>query len=420
MLKSAPSLTVVICVDHACVTGGQAKVAIESALGLKQAGARPIFFAAVGPVDQKLADAGVETICLGQNDILSHPSLAGAAIQGIWNKEAAAALGALLSRLPRDNTIVHVHGWAKALSPSIAAPIRASGLPAIYTMHEYFLTCPNGGFYNYRKNEVCRLTPMSAACWATHCDSRNYPFKLWRNARLLVAQHVAGLPDIFSDIILISDMQEDLLAPYLPKRAGIHRVCNPIDVEPLGEKSAPAFGDAIFVGRLSPEKGVFLFAEAAARANVTPIFIGDGPIADELRARYPLARLLGWQSPEAVREAMRAARALVFPSLWYETQGMTALEAKAMGTPVIVADVCAAREQIEDGVSGLWFKSGDAASLAAALERMKDDGLVARLSKGAYESYWRAPPTLSRHITETQAVYRDMLARVHAPAAVSA
>ena len=37
-------------------------------------------------------------------------------------------------------------------------------------------------------------------------------------------------------------------------------------------------------------------------------------------------------------EAMRAARALVFPSLWVETQGMTALEAMAMGTPVIVAD----------------------------------------------------------------------------------
>ncbi len=261
---------------------------------------------------------------------------------------------------------------------------------------------------------------MSAACWATHCDSRNYPFKLWRNARLWAAEHVAGLPDIFSDIILISDMQEDLLASYLPKRAAIHRVCNPIEAEPLGQKSAPASGDVIFVGRLSPEKGVLLFAEAAARANVTPIFIGDGPIADELRARFPQARLLGWQAPEAVREAMRTARALVFPSLWYETQGMTALEAKAMGTPVIVADVCAAREQIEDGVSGLWFKSGDAASLAGALERLKDDALVARLSKGAYDSYWRAPPTLARHVAETLGVYRDMLTRAHAPAALSA
>lgn len=420
MPTSSDLPTVVLCVDNASVTGGQAKVAIDSALGLKAAGARPILFAAVGPVDRKLTDAGVETVCLGQHDILSHPSRARAAIQGIWNNEAAAALGALLSRLPRESTIVHVHGWAKALSPSIAAPIRASGLPAIYTMHEYFLICPNGGFYNYQNNEVCRLEPMSAACWATHCDSRNYPFKLWRNARLWAAEHVAGLPEVFSDIILISDLQEEVLASHLPKGACVHRVCNPIDAEPLGQKDNPASGEMIFVGRLSPEKGALLFAEAAAHANVTPIFIGDGSIADELRARFPQARLLGWQAPEEVHKAMRAARALVFPSLWYETQGMTALEAKAMGTPVIVSDVCAARAYIEDGASGLWFKSGDAASLARALTRLADDSLAARLSKGAYESYWRDPPTLARHVAETLKVYRDMLARAHAPAASSA
>ena len=108
---------------------------------------------------------------------------------------------------------------------------------------------------------------------------------------------------------------------------------------------------------------------------------------------------------------MRAARALVFPSLWYEGLGLTALEAKAMGTPVIVSDICAAREQIADGAEGLWFRSGDAASLASALERLKDDALVARLSRAAYESYWREPPTLSRHVEQTLAVYDEALAR---------
>ena len=121
--------------------------------------------------------------------------------------------------------------------------------------------------------------------------------------------------------------------------------------------------------------------------------------------------LLGWREPAAVRAAMRAARALVFPSLWYEGLGLTALEAKAMGTPVIVSDICAAREQIADGAEGLWFRSGDAASLASALERLKDDALVARLSRAAYESYWREPPTLSRHVEQTLAVYDEALAR---------
>jgi len=408
-MRSLP--TVVICVDHAYVSGGQSKVAIESALGLKAAGARVIFFAACGPADPRLEAAGIETRCLGQYDILGNPSRLAAARQGVWNPEAAHALADVLEPLPRDNAIVHVHGWAKALSPSIAQPIHASGLPAAYTMHEYFLHCPNGGFYDYQKNAVCRLKPMSGACWTTNCDSRNYPFKLWRNARMFVAQHVARLIDVFSDILLISQLQEDALAPYLPHGAAIHRVANPVEAAPLGHKANPASGAFLFVGRLSAEKGAFLFAEAAERAGVTPEIIGDGHIADELRARFPQARMLGWKAPSEVRAAMRDARALVFPSLWYEGQPLTVLEAKAMGTPVIVSNACAGRESVEDGVTGLWFQSGDAASLSDAMTRMKDDAMAARLSTQAYDAYWRAPATLERHIQETLNVYNRMLSR---------
>ncbi len=403
-------MNVVILVDHGYVSGGQSKVAIESALGLKATGATPIFFCACGPVDSRLGASGIESLCLDQHDILENPSRAAAAVQGAWNRKACAALEALLAKLPKNRTIVHVHGWAKALSPAIGAPIAASGLPAVYTMHEYFLFCPNGGFYNYRTNALCHLAPMSAGCWTTNCDSRNYPFKLWRNARLAIAQ-ASGFANNFSDFILISALQERLLAPYLKKGGGVHRVCNPVEAEALGPKAVPASGDFLFVGRLSAEKGAALFAKAAEMADATPVFIGDGPIAEELRRSHPKARLLGWRSPAEVRVAMRAARALVFPSLWYEGLGLTALEAKAMGTPVIVSDICAARDEISDGADGLWFKSGDVDSLAQALRRMKDDALVSRLAQSAYESYWRHPPTLSRHVEETLAVYRAALAR---------
>ena len=407
---------VVICVDHASVTGGQAKVAIESAIGLKRRGARPIVFAAVGPIDPRLEEAGVETVCLGQHDLLGNPSRAAAALQGVWNAAAAARLKALLGSLPADRTIVHVHGWAKALSPAVVAPIRASGLPAVYTIHEYFLFCPNGGFYNYQKHEVCRLKPMSAACLATHCDSRTYPRKLWRFARLALARGWAQMPQAFSDYITISDYQAGVVAPYLPVGARTHRLSNPIEVEDLGPKAAPASGDCVFVGRLSPEKGPFVFAEAAARAGLRPTFVGDGPIAAELKAKYPQANYLGWLSADKAREAMRAARALVFPSLWYEGQPLTVLEAKAMGTPVVVSDVCAGREEIADGESGLWFKSADVASLAAALERLKDDSFVQRLSEGAYQSFWRKPPTLEAHVDGLLSIYQSMLASRRAAA----
>jgi glycosyltransferase involved in cell wall biosynthesis len=416
MSETGSGINIVIAVDHASVTGGQAKVALESALGLKSAGYNPIVFAAAAPVDPRLAEEGVETVCLGQSDLLGSASKAAAALQGVWNRRAEKEMGALLRRLPPDRTIVHVHGWAKALSASIARPIRASGLPSVYTMHEYFMFCPNGGFYNYPRNHVCPLEPMSAACWATDCDSRNYARKVWRCLRQTVMERVARLPGTFGDFILISRFQQNVVSKRLPAGVRVHAISNPIDALDLGRKKEPATGDFLFVGRLSPEKGLFLFAEAARRAGVIPVFAGDGPAAAELREKYPEARLLGWKSAGEVKLLMRRARALVFPSLWYEGQPLTVLESKAMATPVIVSDGCAGREEIIDCRNGLWFQSANVDSLTEALVRAKDDSLVAAMSDACHDDFWAEPPTLERHVERLGAVYGDILARSRAAA----
>jgi glycosyltransferase involved in cell wall biosynthesis len=404
-------IAVALVLDHASVTGGAAKVAFDSAIGLKRAGYRPIVFAAAGPVDPGLVEARVEVVCLGQHDILNDPSRLRAAVRGIWNVEAARRLSVLLASLPKGRSLVHVHGWAKGLSPAIAGPIAASGLPALCTLHEYFLFCPNGGFYNYQTEKVCELEPMSGACVATNCDSRSYPQKLWRCARQAAVRHVARLPKVFSDFIIISDLQDGIARARLPEGARIHRLTNPIEAARLGLKPRPASGDFLFVGRIAREKGPLLFAEAARRAGIVPTYVGDGPIRAELAGRYPEARILGWKTPDEARAMMRQGRALVFPSLWYEVQGLTVSEAKAMGTPVVVSDVCAGREAIEDGKSGLWFRNGDPDALACALDRLKDDVLVEKLSNHAYAAYWADPPTLERHVGALLDIYEGMLCR---------
>lgn len=408
MASSPTSLTVVIVVDHAHVTGGQARVAFDSAIGLKRRGHDPIVFAASGPVAPELDAAGIRTVCLGQRDLVGNGSVLAAAAQGIWNARAASALGELLADVPRDRSLVHVHGWAKALSPSIAAPIAASGLPALYTLHEYSLMCPNGGLFNYRTEEPCRLKPLSAACWATDCDSRSYARKLWRGARHVVMDRVAHLPDCFSDIVTISRFQSEAVGHLLPASARVHLVSNPIGVAPQGHKPAGPVGPLTFVGRISPEKGPLLFAEAARRTGIEALFVGDGPLLGELRSRYPEVRTVGWQDPASVHRYLREAGALVFPSIWYEGQPLTVLEAKALGTPVIVSDGCAGREAIEDGVSGLWFRRNDVDNLAQALQRFAGAD-VAAMSRAAYDDYWAAPATLDRHVDAIVALYSGLL-----------
>ncbi len=408
MARCASPITVVLVIDHASMKGGQARVAFDSAIGLKRRGHEPIIFAAVGPVDAELAAEGIRTICLGQSDLLGHRSALAAAAQGLWNSTAAAALTELLTSLPRDETVIHVHGWAKALSPSIARPIAASGLGAVYTMHEYSLLCPNGGFFNYRTQQACPLDPLSMSCLTTDCDSRSYSRKLWRSLRHAVMERIAGMPEVFSDIIAISDFQIEMVGHRLPAGVRVHQVSNPIRVPALGPKPRRPVGPLTFVGRISPEKGPFLFAEAARMAGVEALFVGDGPLSDELKRRYPDVRIIGWQQPEGVRRYLRDAGALVFPSVWYEGQPLTVLEAKALGTPTIVSDGCAGRDVVEDGVTGLWFRSNDVDNLAEALRRFGRAD-VDTMSRATYDSYWSNPPTLDRHIDAITAIYRNLL-----------
>ncbi|MGY2048137.1 glycosyltransferase family 4 protein [Methylobacterium sp. JK268] len=413
-------MDVVLILDHGHVNGGQAKVAIDSALGLAGRGHRVTLLAAVGPLDPRLAAAGIRVVGLGQTDIVSATSKLAFAGQMLWNRPAERALDALLAGRDPGRTLVHVHAWAKALSPSIFAAIRRARLPALYTMHEFFLVCPNGGFYDYRRHAICHRTPLSAACIGTNCDMRSYPRKALRVARQVLLERVARWPEAVRDVVTISDLQESVVAPLLPSGIRLHRVDNPIAVTDPGPKPAGAPGPVTYVGRLSTEKGVLLFAEAARRAGVTPVFVGDGPEAATLAARYPEARLLGWRDPAGVREALRAASCLVFPSIWYEGQPLTVYEALALGTPVVVSDACAGREAVADGETGYWFPSGDAEALAERLRRLGDPATVTRMSAEAHRRYWANPLTLERHCARLEEVYGLVLRRHEAATAAEA
>lgn len=404
-------MRIILVLDTAHVNGGQAKVAIDSALALKKRGHTPILFTAVGPIATELTEAGIEVHCLDQAELVKDKARLKAVFRGIDNREAAGALDALLKAQPRDETVVHVHGWAKALSSAIGPPIAASGLPCLYTMHEYFLLCPNGGFYNYRTNSHCPLDPLSLSCLTTQCDSRSWLYKGWRSARLGIAKHIHHLPETMRDIAYFHPFQRGIIERHLPVTTRLHEIANPIEVEALGQKSDPTAGDILYLGRIAVEKGVLLYAEAARAAGLTPVFVGDGPAVAEIAARFPESRFLGWHDAAGVRKRLREARALVFPSLWYEGQPLTVLESLALGTPVVVGDGNAGRESVINGETGLWFRQADVVDLARALREMQDDARVTALSHAAYARYWAQPFSVERHSDKLEEVYSALLSR---------
>jgi len=315
----------------------------------------------------------------------------------------------LLRSLDPRQTIVHIHGWVKAISSSIVPVIVKHGANIVITIHDYAIACPNGGFFNYVTGQSCHLKPLSAACITTNCDSRNYAQKLWRVARQYVQIGPGRLPGNVSHFISISAFSRSVIESHLPKRAKLYNIGNPVDIEQLPPPSPSSNSPFVVVGRLSPEKGPLLAAEAARRAGQELKFIGDGFLRGEIESKYPEFRVTGWISREGVRQELGRARALVFSSLWYEGQPLVVLEAAALGIPAVVADTSAARDSVIDGETGLWFRGGDVEDLAQKLSRLEDNELVVKLGNAAHKRFWSSPPELTRHADELERCYQLIL-----------
>lgn len=392
--------------DFAYVNGGQAKVSIDTATLLADRGLGVTFFAACGPVAEELRRPGIEVVCLDQADILNDPRRLAAAGRGIWNRTAARRLRDLAAGFDPRTTLLHCHGYAKALSPSIGPILSKGPLPSLYTMHEYFLACPNGGFYDYQAKAICTRHALGARCLSTNCDVRHPAHKAWRVARQAMTLGPGRMPRGLGDVICISDLQRQVMAPYLPETLRLHHVPNPLPSEGLERIEARGNDVFLFVGRLSSEKGAAMFAEAARRLGLRAVFVGDGPEADTIRDLYPEAEVLGWQPTEAVQRHLARARALVFPSLWYEGQPLVPLEALQRGVPVVCGSWTAAREFVEDGKNGILYDHPHVDDLVGALERVAD--------LGGPEVGLHVDLSVARHFERLGEVYGQVMERHHA------
>jgi glycosyltransferase involved in cell wall biosynthesis len=169
-----------------------------------------------------------------------------------------------------------------------------------------------------------------------------------------------------------------------------------------GERSQP--GDyALFVGRLSPEKGLSTLLEAWQRLpfSVPLMIAGDGPMRHDLETEVAKKKLsmvyfAGRLGREEVYDAMKKSAFLVVPSIWQEPFGLIVAEAFACGTPVLGASVGAIPEMLDDQVTGLQFTPGDADDLA---------------KKVAWA--WAHPPELATMGKAARRVYQDRYTANH-------
>jgi len=288
----------------------------------------------------------------------------------IWSGETYQAVRKKLVETACD--VVHVQNFFPLISPSVYYAARAEGVPVVQTLHNYRLLCPNALFF--REGKVCEdcLGKPIPYAGVMHGCYRGSVVASGGVATMLTVHRAmktwTQAVDLY--IALTEFARQKFIEGGLPAEK--------IVVKPNFVNPDPGVGSgqgnyALFVGRLSVEKGLDTLLDAWERLGTKlPLkIVGDGPLVDqvvEATQRLPQVEWLGRKPMEEVHALMGEATVLVFPSKWYETFGRVAVEAFAKGTPVIAAKIGAIAELVDSGRTGLHFRPGDAADLAAQIE----------------------------------------------------
>lgn len=292
-----------------------------------------------------------------------------------WNREAERNMKALLDVFQPD--VAHAHNIFHQISPSIFRPLKQRNIPIVMTLHDYKLISPN--YYLFANGRVWDPGPrlVSRDCLLDRCVKNS-----------LLKSAVCVLEGKFHKWVHAYDAVSSFLSPSrfliekfyeyeFPKK--IEYLPNPIVPFPeddsinLLSHAAPY----VFIGRLSPEKGVdtIIRAMTLLPKEMTLHIVGEGSEEKSLRQLVDTLMLsdrvkfLGYLSGNPLHEERKRARALIISSLWYENMPYAVVEAMAAGKVVIASRMGGISEWIRDGENGFLFNAGDENDLA---KRMLD------------------------------------------------
>ena len=283
--------------------------------------------------------------------------------------------------------IVHVHNFFPLLTTSIYDACQAAGVPVVQTLHNFRITC--AGVYLLRDGKQCELCLDGSAYWgAVHRCYRGSALGSLAVARMIDVNKRQGTWRTKVDrFIALSESAKSrfVLAGVPADRI----VVKPHFATDPGETTPGPRRGALYVGRLSPEKGVHELIAAWRQVDYPLRVAGDGPLADELRAKAPPnVTFLGQISNAEVRREMTQAAMLVMFSNCLESFGMVLVEAFATGLPAVVSNIGTPSHIVRHGENGHHVQVGDPDALAAAVNALcRDPAKLEQLGKAARRDY---------------------------------
>jgi glycosyltransferase involved in cell wall biosynthesis len=336
------------------------------------------------------------------------------AFRTLWSRESFDRVEGLLRQGGFD--VLHVQNFFPLWSPSVYYAAARCHVPVVQTLRNYRLLCVNS--YLFRDNHVCedclgRALPWSGIRHACYRGS---------TAGSAVVASMIGLHKLMGTwnhkvqtyIALTEFARDKYIAGGLPAEK---IAVKPNFVHPAPQPGCGGGEYALFVGRLSREKGIatMLEAWATARASLPLKIAGDGPCVEEVKAAAEHSEhieYLGQRSPGEVLDLMRQAEFLIFPSEWYEGMPRTVIEAFAVGTPVVASKIGATASMVTDGETGFHFPPGNVAALRSRLEwcagNLEQLRKLRNNARNTFEATYAGPANAEMLLS----IYRDAQQRV--------
>ncbi len=313
-----------------------------------------------------------------------------------WNVRA----GRKVKRAIREHRpdVIHIHNLHYAIGPIAIRIAKRQGIPVVMTLHNYRLLCPSATlFYNGNlfTDSLHTRFPWQAVRLGLHSHS---VFKTFWLAFTVWLHKKMGTWQMVDRYIPLTAFAKQL---FVDSTFGVPKekfVVKPNFVSPPKRVKETRGQHFLFVGRLTPEKGIDVLLEAFGNTDKQLRIAGDGPMREKVVAtcqKHPNMVYLGSLDKTGIDEQLASCTALVFPSIWFEGMPMTILEAFAAGTPVIASHLGAMQAMVKDGENGLLFPAGNVMGLQSCVEQFSSMAEVRKreMRKRArleYERHYKA------------------------------
>jgi len=320
-------------------------------------------------------------------------------VRAPWSPASRSAVSEIVEETKPD--VAHVHNTWFTLTPSIFAALSDQAVPTVMSLHNYRLMCLNGLLL--RNGEPCTLCvgrgPGPGVRHRCYRDS----FAASAMAGLTLSLNRAR--DTWASVDLYLANSDFARNTYITSGLAPEKVeVKPNFVSDPGTRPIPPDESnvVLYVGRLSPEKGAHFACELWEESGPSDLVlrvIGEGPDRERLESSHPNVEFAGHMPRSEVTEEMLRARALLFPSLTYESCPLVLVEAFAAGLPFLT-NRRGAMAELAGLMDPEWARQpNDADDWARGLELIRDDQLVSsagRAARSAYEAHLTPARSLSR------------------------